>query len=88
MVNGSFEKSLRLVISYGHLKRAQFLDALQERLEPRLKKVRRRASARAGVCKCKRERIVGERAAGAAGAATQEGAAKRKHECKRVHTVE
>lgn len=39
-MDGSFEKSLRLVISFGHLKRAQFLDALQERLEPRLKQVR------------------------------------------------
>ena len=39
VINGSFEKGLRLVISYGSLKRNQFLDALQERLEPRLKKV-------------------------------------------------
>ncbi len=39
MINGSFEKSLMLKISYGALKRSQFLDALQERLEPRLKQV-------------------------------------------------
>jgi hypothetical protein len=39
VINGSFEKSLRLVISFGSLKRYQFIDALQERLEPRLKKV-------------------------------------------------
>ena len=36
--SSSYEKSLRLVISYGNLKRSQFLDALQERLEPRLVK--------------------------------------------------
>ena len=36
--SSSYEKSLRLVISYGNLKRSQFLDALQERLEPKLAK--------------------------------------------------
>ncbi|GAX81480.1 hypothetical protein CEUSTIGMA_g8909.t1 [Chlamydomonas eustigma] len=37
VVDASFEKSLRLVISYGALKQSQFVEALQERLEPRLK---------------------------------------------------
>eukprot|EP00877_Chromochloris_zofingiensis_P006740 jgi/Chrzof1/2319/Cz11g10250.t1 len=32
----SFEKTLRLVISYGSLKRAQFVNALEERLAPPL----------------------------------------------------
>jgi hypothetical protein len=35
----SFEKSLRLVISFGSLKRAQFVSALEERLKPALDKV-------------------------------------------------
>eukprot|EP00798_Chlamydomonas_sp_ICE-L_P015760 gene15761-21883_t len=35
--NASFEKSLRLVISFGALKRDQFVDALEERLLPALK---------------------------------------------------
>jgi len=38
----SFERSLRLVISFGALKRKQFVDALEERLAPPLKKVRGR----------------------------------------------
>ena len=37
--SSSFEKSLRLVISYGALKRSTFIEALQERLEPKLKQV-------------------------------------------------
>ena len=40
--SSSFEKSLRLVISYGALKRSTFIEALQERLEPKLKQVRAR----------------------------------------------
>lgn len=35
----SFEKTLRLVISYGSLKRAQFVNALEERLAPPLTQV-------------------------------------------------
>lgn len=42
--SSSYEKSLRLVISYGNLKRSQFLDALQERLEPRLAKAGEKGS--------------------------------------------
>jgi hypothetical protein len=38
--NHHFEKSLRLVISFGSLKRAQFVNALEERLKPALDKVR------------------------------------------------
>jgi len=38
--NTHFEKSLRLVISFGSLKRAQFVHALEERLKPALEKVR------------------------------------------------
>ncbi len=38
MVNSSFEKSLRLVISFGSLKRDTFLEALEERMEPPMKK--------------------------------------------------
>jgi hypothetical protein len=37
--NHHFEKSLRLVISFGSLKRAQFVNALEERLKPALDKV-------------------------------------------------
>lgn len=37
--NSHFEKSLRLVISFGSLKRAQFVNALEERLKPALAKV-------------------------------------------------
>jgi hypothetical protein len=37
--NTHFERSLRLVISFGSLKRAQFLNALEERLKPELAKV-------------------------------------------------
>ena len=36
----SFERSLRLVISFGSLKRQQFVGALEERLAPPLKKAR------------------------------------------------
>eukprot|EP00882_Tetradesmus_deserticola_P028756 GHRQ01032040.1.p2 GENE.GHRQ01032040.1~~GHRQ01032040.1.p2 ORF type:complete len:144 (+),score=72.36 GHRQ01032040.1:722-1153(+) len=35
-----FERSLRLVISFGSLKRAQFLNALEERLKPELAKAK------------------------------------------------
>jgi hypothetical protein len=35
----SCEKSLRLVISFGSLKRSQFVSALEERLKPALAKV-------------------------------------------------
>lgn len=38
--NTHFEKSLRLVISFGSLKRSQFVSALEERLKPALDKVR------------------------------------------------
>jgi hypothetical protein len=34
-----FEKSLRLIISFGSLKRGQFVSALEERLKPALDKV-------------------------------------------------
>lgn len=34
-----FEKSLRLVISFGALKRSQFVNALEESLKPALNKV-------------------------------------------------
>ncbi len=44
----SFERSLRLVISFGSLKRKQFVDALEERLAPPLKKVRGRSHAGGG----------------------------------------
>ena len=37
--NTHFEKSLRLVISFGSLKRSQFVNALEERLKPALAKV-------------------------------------------------
>jgi hypothetical protein len=43
----SFERSLRLVISFGSLKRQQFVSALDERLAPPLKKARA-ARGRAG----------------------------------------
>lgn len=43
--NTHFEKSLRLVISFGSLKRAQFLNALEERLKPALNKVRSSAGS-------------------------------------------
>lgn len=33
----AFEKTLRLVISFGHIKRAQFVSALEERLAPPLR---------------------------------------------------
>lgn len=42
--SSAFEKSLRLVISFGSLKRSQFVEALQERLEPRLKQAGEPAS--------------------------------------------
>jgi len=37
--NQSFEKTLRLVISFGALKRSQFVNALEERISPALKKL-------------------------------------------------
>eukprot|EP00775_Hariotina_reticulata_P003049 gene3049-3330_t len=40
----SFEKSLRLVISFGSLKRSQFVSALEERLKPALAKAAEPAS--------------------------------------------
>lgn len=40
VANHHFEKSLRLVISFGGLKRSQFLSALEERLKPALQEVR------------------------------------------------
>lgn len=42
--NTHFEKSLRLVISFGSLKRAQFINALEERLKPALNKAKEPAS--------------------------------------------
>lgn len=37
--DGGIEKTLRLVIHFSHLKRSQFVDALNDRLAPELKKV-------------------------------------------------
>lgn len=42
--NTHFEKSLRLVISFGALKRSQFVSALEERLKPALDKAKEPAS--------------------------------------------
>ena len=50
----SFERSLRLVISFGSLKRQTFVSALEERLAPPLKKVCVRGRACACVCLCVR----------------------------------
>ncbi|KAF6264171.1 chalcone isomerase [Scenedesmus sp. NREL 46B-D3] len=38
--NTHFERSLRLVISFGSLKRTQFINALEERLKPELAKAK------------------------------------------------
>jgi predicted component of type VI protein secretion system len=46
--NTHFERSLRLVISFGSLKRSQFLNALEERLKPELAKVCENSSTLAG----------------------------------------
>lgn len=40
IVDGEFERTLRLVISFGALRSGQFLSALDERLAPMMKKVR------------------------------------------------
>lgn len=37
IASDAFEKTLRLVISFGHVKRLQFVSALEERLAPALK---------------------------------------------------
>jgi len=42
--NTHFEKSLRLVISFGSLKRSQFVSALEERLKPALEKAKEPAA--------------------------------------------
>jgi hypothetical protein len=45
--SGGVEKTLRLVISFGALKRGQFVSALEERIKPPLKQARVAAPSRA-----------------------------------------
>lgn len=46
MTSDAFEKSLRLVISSKLVDRKKFVDALEERLKPKLAQVRRRRRRR------------------------------------------